>query len=43
MYNPEIQAALGTQDEDKQNKNKHKQKLKTMNKIFAKYGLFASK
>ena len=24
MYNPEIQAALGTQDEDKQNNNKHK-------------------
>jgi hypothetical protein len=22
MYNPEIQAALGTQDEDKQNKHK---------------------
>ena len=64
MYNPEIQAALGTQDEDKQNKkciiqryrqhwahktktNKTKtntkQKLKTMNKIFTKYGLFASK
>jgi hypothetical protein len=28
MYNPEIQAALGTQDEDKQNKNKHKAETK---------------
>jgi hypothetical protein len=30
MYNPEIQAVLGTQDEDKQNKNKHKAETKNM-------------